>query len=155
MRRVPSDEAASGLEHVGQRVHRRDALDPALQQAQRDVDRREEEHEEDRHLHEGRGLDRAKAHRHAPCPEEPAEVHEHREHVEADEVDRSPADPHADRKGDDREHGRDDGPAEKSCERVAEHDPDPAWRGEQEALREAVLEVPSHAEPREDTTESG
>ena len=32
---------------------------------------------------------------------------------------------------------------------------DPAWRGEQEALREAVLEVPSHAEPREDTTEGG
>ena len=75
-----------------------DRLDPALEQLERHVDRREEQDEEDGHLHERRGLDRAEPHRDPAGPEEPAEVHEQREPVQPDDVDGAAADLHARRR---------------------------------------------------------
>ena len=54
---------------------------------ERHVDRREEEDEEDRHLHQRPGLDRPEPHGDPAGPEEPAEVDERRERVEPDEID--------------------------------------------------------------------
>src|SRR4051812_42047045 len=61
-RRLAGDEAASRLEQAGDRVERRDRADPALEEAEWHEDRRREENEEDRDLHQRSGLDRAKAH---------------------------------------------------------------------------------------------
>ena len=49
---VTGDEAAARLEQVRDRVERRHGLDPAVQQVERHVDGREEEEQEDGHLHQ-------------------------------------------------------------------------------------------------------
>src|SRR6266516_7188366 len=48
--RGAGEEAAARLEHTRQRIHDRNAMDPALEQRQRHVDGGEEEHQEDREL---------------------------------------------------------------------------------------------------------
>src|SRR5215218_7413971 len=47
LRRLAGDEPARRLEHARHRIHRRDRVDPPLQQRERHVHGREEEHEED------------------------------------------------------------------------------------------------------------
>ena len=153
VRRVARDESAAGLEDVRERIDRRHAVDPALQELERHVDGREEQDQEDGHLHQRPGLDRAKAHRDPAGPEEATEVHERREREQTHEVDSSPAEVHPGDEGDHREQHCDDRPAEERRERVAEDDPAPAGRREHEPLRESALEVARDAEPREDAAE--
>ena len=71
-RRSPAgDEVASALDQRRQRVDVRDRLDPAREQVQRHVHRREEQDDEHRHLHRRPGLDRAQPHRDARRPTSP------------------------------------------------------------------------------------
>ena len=65
---VAREQVPRRLEHVGERVERRERLDPAVRSVERHVDRREEEDEEDRHLHQRAGLHRAQPHRDARMP---------------------------------------------------------------------------------------
>ena len=153
VRCVARDEPATGLEEVRHRIDGRDALDPAVEQLERNVDRREEQDQEHRHLHERRGLDRAEPHRDPAGPEEAAEIHESGERVQAEEIDGSSTDVHADGERDHGEHHRDEQPADERRERVAHDDPAAVGRREHEPLREAALEVARDAEPREDAAE--
>ena len=81
-RRLARDQVAAGLD---QRVNGLTCATAWTQPEQRErhVHRREEEHEEDRHLHQRAGLDRAQAHRDAGRPQRRGEVDEQREHERA------------------------------------------------------------------------
>ena len=125
-----------------------------LEKVQRHIDGREEEDEEHRHLHERSCLDRPEPHRDPAGPEEPAEVHERRERVEPDQIERSASDVHPEDERDHREPHRDDRPADERRECVSEHDPAPPRRREHEALRKSALEVACDAESGEDAAES-
>ena len=105
-------------------------MNPAAQQRQRDIDRRKEQDEEDRELHDGAGLHRAEPHRHACRPEQSCDVEQQRQRVEAEEIDPVTADVHADRECD---HGQDRRGRHPAADRrgcVAQHDPGPVRRGQ-------------------------
>jgi hypothetical protein len=60
---------------------------------------------------------------------------------------------HSGDQGDDRQHRGRDEPAAERGDRVAEHDPGPVRRCEQQSPREAALEVAGDPEAGEDTAE--
>ena len=122
---------------------------------ERHVDRREEERQEDGHLHQRSCLDGPKPHRNPARPEEPGDVDEQRQSVEPEEIDPAAADLHAHRERDDRQHRARDHPASERGEPVAEQDPAPLRRCEQQPPRKSVLEVAGDAEAREDAAERG
>ena len=155
VRRIAGDQAAHRLEHVGDRVERGERLDPALEQVERDVDRREEQRQEDGHLHHRAGLDRPEPHRDARGPEQAGDVDERGEQVHAEDVDPVAADAHPRHECHDRQHGRRHAPAQQRSDPVAEHDPGPVRRGQEQPAREAVLEVARDPEAREDAAERG
>ena len=128
-------------------------VDPALEQHERHVDGREEQQDEDRRLHQRPGLHRAEAHRDPACPEQPADVHDDRERVEAEQVDAVPADLHVRDQRDDREQDRDEAPAQQRRERVAPDDPAAVLRRDHQPPREAALEVARDPEAGEDAAE--
>ena len=128
-------------------------MDPPLQQCEQDVDRREEEQQEDRHLYDGTGLHGPQAQRDAGRPEDRREVDEDGQRVEADEIDPTPADVHPHEQRDHRHHRSRDEPADERRRRVAEHDPAAVRRGEEEPAPEAALEVTRDPEAREDAAE--
>src|SRR3954452_19500722 len=155
LRRVAREEAAPGLDDPRHRVDDRDAVNPALQQRQRHVDRREEEHHEDGELHHRAGLHRPEAHRDAGGPEHGREVQQHGERVEPDQVAPAPPDVHPDGQRDDRQHRRRDHPAAEGRQRVAKDDPDPVRGRQQQPPRKAALEVARDPEAGEDAAEGG
>src|SRR5919108_4701859 len=155
LRRLAGDEAPPGLEDPRQWIHRGDGVDPALEQRERHVHRREEERQEDGHLHDRAGLHRAQSQRDAGRPEHGREVDHEPERVEAHEVDASAPHLHPGSQGDRGHDGDRDDPADEGGERVAEHDPAPLRRGEEEPARETALEVARDPEPREHAAEGG
>ena len=136
-------------------LNRAKACSVVSEQRERHVDRCDEEEQEHRHLHQRPGLDGAQPHRDPGCPEKAAEVHDHGERVEADDVDRPAAHLHSGDQGDDRQERGRDAPAQERRHAVADHDPDPVRRGQQQPAREASLEVPGDAEAGEDAAECG
>ena len=91
LHRLPREQPSTRLQHPRDRVPARDPVNPALEQLQRDVDRREEEDQEYRRLHDRPGLHRLEAHRDAARPEEERHVDQDGEQVHAGHVrDRSP-----------------------------------------------------------------
>ena len=76
-----------------------------------------------------------------------------RERVEPDHVDGAAADLHPGEQGDRRQERGGDRPAQERRKAVAEHDPDPVRRREQEPAGEASLEVARDAEAGEDAAE--
>ena len=127
-------------------------MDPPLQQGERDVDRREEEQEEDRHLHD-RAACIVRRRSATPVAQRIAARLTKTASVEADEIDPTPADVHPHEQRDHRHHRSRDEPADERRRRVAEHDPAAVRRGEEEPPPEAALEVARDAEAREDAAE--
>ncbi len=128
-------------------------MDPAAEQAEWDVDRGEEEDQEDRELHQRPALDRAHPHRHPGGPHRRRDVDQHREGVEADDVDAAAVDVHPGDEGDDGQHRPGDQGADEGGDRVAGDDPVAVGGGEQVALGESGLEVAGDPEAGEDSAE--
>ena len=82
------------------------------------VHRREEEHDEDRHLHQRPGLDRAHAHRDARRPERRDEIDDQREHEQPEQVDAVAVDLHPDDQRDREQQRADDQRARTSAASV-------------------------------------
>ena len=125
-------------------------MDPALEQRERHVDRREEQDEEYRHLHHRSRLHRAQAHRDAGRPQDACGVDQDRERVQPEQNRRS-ADVHTGDQRDCSQHRRGQHPARERGKRIAEHDAALVRRREHEPPREPALEVASDAEAGEDT----
>src|SRR5918995_3148085 len=147
------DQPAPGLEESREWIHRCDTVDPALEQVERDIHRREEEHKEDRHLHDGRRLLGAQTHRNAGRPQRPGHVQQEAKRIEADEVDAAAADLHAREQRHDCDDCGDRDPPKKGREREAENDAAAVRRREHESPHEAALEVPRDPEAGEDPGE--
>src|SRR3954454_20270541 len=150
---LPRDQPAALLEQRRDRVHRRDAVDPTFEERERDVHGREEEEDEDRHLHHGERLLRAQPHRDTGRPERPREADEQTECVEADEIDAVAADlhPHCERNNrNDDDHRR---PARQRRRHVTEQDAAAIRSGEHQPPHEPALPVAGNPEAREDSRE--
>src|SRR5690348_10589301 len=133
LRRLALDEAATRLEDERQRVQAGDRVDPAAQQVERHIHRREEERHEDRGLHERPGLDGSEPHRDAAGPQQSDLVEDDREAVHAEEVQAVSADLHAGGEPDTGENDGDHRPAHERRDRVAGDDPAALWCRDQEA----------------------
>ncbi len=153
MEGIAGEQAARRLEDQRRRVVVGDDLDPALQQAQRDEHRREEQDQEDRRLDQRPGLDRAEAHRHPRAPQQRGDVDEQREADHRGELPRASQHVHADEQGHDRDHRDRQRPAHDPDGEVAEQDPAPVGGREHQPPREAELEVGGDREADEDPAE--
>src|SRR4051812_45040675 len=76
MRGAAGEQAAHGLDQASDRIRDRDAVDPALEERERHVDRREEEDQENGRLHDRPRLDGLEAHGDAARPEQEGGVDE-------------------------------------------------------------------------------
>ena len=125
-------------------------MDPPLQQVERHVDRREEEQDEDGHLHDRKRLLGAQPRRDARRPQRPGDAEQEAEGVEPEEIDTVAADLHAREK----RHARDDGdhaqPADQTRDGVADHDPAALRRSQHQPAHEAGLEIAGDPEAGED-----
>ena len=130
-------------------------MDPSAQQVEGDVHGREEQHEEDRHLHDRACLHRAQPHGDAACPEDRRRVHDCGEHVQGGEVDAVSSDLHADCEGDRGEERGGDEPAAECGRRVPDDDAGAVRRREEKPPREAGLEVACDSEAGEYAAERG
>ena len=151
--RRSGDEASSALEERGRRVHGRHRVQPAVEQGERHIHRREEQDQEYGQLHDRARLHRAQPHRDTRRPERSGEVHDQREGVQRDEVDSAAADVHSHCERDDGQDHRGHGPAPCGRQGIAGDDSTSLRRGEHQPAREPVFEVPRDAEAREDAAE--
>ncbi len=151
---IPGDEAATGLEEVRHGVEPRDGVDPAAEKVERDVHGREEEREEDRHLHQRARLHRPDPRRDPRRPEDGGQVDDRGEEEEAGRVDAVAADVHPQRRTR-RRSGRSRSPSSGRSAAIA-YPTRIALRCGAASIRrrrEAVLEVARDAEAGEHAAE--
>ena len=135
-------------------LHARRRGIPATQQASGTYTGARKSSDEDRHLHQRASLDVRRRIAIPAAQRKPAMLTISASGYKPDQVDRVAAHLHpaASAMGQQRPG---DAPSAERRERVAEHDPAPVRRGEQQAPREAVLEVAREREPREHAAERG
>ena len=128
-------------------------MQPAREQVERHVDGRQEEDQEDRHLHRRTGLERPRPHRHAGREQRRGERDQVGEQDQRDQVDAVAADPHAGRQRDREQQRAHERRPRQPHQRVAGQDREPVRRRQQQAPREAVLEVGGDPEAGEHAAE--